>query len=75
MGGMTTTLIQAKSKAFKAIALLGSNAGGLDWGLNDHEKTYIDKPDRFSEDIEKLVYAKVWLRVYKNTFWDLAEIQ
>ena len=58
MGGMTTTLIQAKSKAFKAIALLGSNAGGLDWGLNDHEKTYIDKPDRFSEDIENLVYAK-----------------
>jgi pimeloyl-ACP methyl ester carboxylesterase len=58
MGGMTTTLIQAKSKSFKAIALLGSNAGGLDWGLNDHEKTYINKPDKFSEDIEKLVYAK-----------------
>lgn len=58
MGGMIVTLIQARYKTFEAIALLGSNAGGLDWGLNDHEKTYINKPERFSKDIKKLVYAK-----------------
>jgi len=32
MGGMTTTLIQAAHKPFKAIGLFGSSAGGLDWG-------------------------------------------
>ncbi len=58
MGGMTTTLIQDRHKLFKAIGLFGSSAGGLDWGLSEEEKTYIDKPDAFSRDIEHLTLAK-----------------
>jgi len=58
MGGMTTTLLQAKHRPFKAIGLFGSSAGGLDWGLTDEEKTYIDKPDDFARDLKKLTLAK-----------------
>jgi len=58
MGGMTTTLIQARSSLFSAMGLFGSSAGGLAWGLSDEEKTYIDKPDNFARDLEKLTLAK-----------------
>ena len=58
MGGMTTTLIQAAHKPFKAIGLFGSSAGGLDWGLSEEEKTYIEKPEKFSKDIKHLTLVK-----------------
>ena len=58
MGGMVTTLIQARHKPFKAIGLLGSSAGGLDWGLTEDEKTYIENPDAFARDLETLTLAK-----------------
>jgi len=58
MGGMTTTLLQAKHQPFKAIGLFGSSAGGLEWGLSDEEKTYINKPDDLARDLEKLTLAK-----------------
>jgi len=43
MGGMTTTLLQAKHHPFKAIGLFGSSAGGLEWGLSA-PKDYINSP-------------------------------
>jgi len=58
MGGMMITLLQAHMNPFKAIGLFGSNAGGLEWGLSDHEKTYIDKPEEFARDLEQLTLAK-----------------
>lgn len=58
MGGMTTTLIQARHRPFKAIGLFGSSAGGLEWGLSEEEKNYIDKPEAFARDLEKLTLAK-----------------
>ena len=58
MGGMVTTLVQAKHRPFKAIGLFGSSAGGLDWGLSDEEKKYIDKPDELARDLERLTLAK-----------------
>lgn len=58
MGGMTTTLIQARHNIYKAIALFGSSAGGLDWGLSDEEKLYINKPDELERDLEKLTIGK-----------------
>ena len=58
MGGMTTTLIQGAFQPFAAICLFGSSAGGLDWGLSDHEKEYIDQTDKIDADIEKLTLAK-----------------
>lgn len=58
MGGMMTTLVQARHTPFDGIALLGSSAGGLEWGLTDEEKTYIDDPFSFARDIEKLTLAK-----------------
>ena len=58
MGGMTITLMQGKHNIFDAIALLGSSAGGLDWGLTDAEKTYIDNPEELARDLEKLTLNK-----------------
>ena len=58
MGGMVTTLIQAKHRPFKALGLFGSSAGGLEWGLSDEEKAYIEKPDDFARDLEKLTLEK-----------------
>ena len=58
MGGMTTTLIQAKHRPFKAIGLFGSSAGGLEWGLSEEERAYIDKPKDFARDLEKLTLTK-----------------
>ena len=58
MGGMITTLIQARHKAFSGIALLGSSARGLDWGTTEEEKTYQDRPDELERDLEKLVLAR-----------------
>ncbi len=58
MGGMTTTLIQGLSNPYKAIALFGSSAGGLDWGLTEEEKYYIDKPDELKRDLESLSLSK-----------------
>ena len=58
MGGMMITLLNARLKAFQGLALLGSSAGGLEWGLSDKEKTYIDKPDDFARDIETLTLEK-----------------
>jgi len=58
MGGMTTTLLQSQHRPFKALALFGSSAGGLEWGLSDEEKIYIDKPDDLARDLEKLTLVK-----------------
>jgi pimeloyl-ACP methyl ester carboxylesterase len=58
MGGMMTTLMSYYQGMYTAIALFGSSAGGLDWGLSDEEKTYIDKPQDLSRDLEKLTLAK-----------------
>lgn len=58
MGGMMITLLQARHTPFKAIALLGSNAGGLEWGLTDDEKDYIDKADALARDLERLTLNK-----------------
>uniref|UniRef100_UPI003AA82A64 alpha/beta fold hydrolase n=1 Tax=Tritonibacter scottomollicae TaxID=483013 RepID=UPI003AA82A64 len=61
MGGMITVLTQARHRPFAGAALLGSSAGGLDWGLDDHEKTYIGKPDAVERDLEALVLRKFGL--------------
>ena len=54
MGGMMVTLMQSLGKPFDSLVLLGSNAGGLDWGLSEDEKAYINKPAEFARDLEKL---------------------
>ena len=58
MGGMISTMIQSRHGPYKALALLGSSAGGLDWGLTEAEKTYIEKPEDFLKDIESLTLNK-----------------
>lgn len=63
MGGMMVTLVQGAGAPFDALALMGSSAGGLEWGLDDHEKTYIDRMDAFTVDIEALT-----LRKFKSEF-------
>ena len=58
MGGMILVLMQARSKLFNQVALLGSSARGLDWGLDDHERSYVGKPDTIACDLEDLVKRK-----------------
>jgi pimeloyl-ACP methyl ester carboxylesterase len=58
MGGMMISLIHGRHTCFKAIALLGSSAGGLEWGLSEDEKAYIDKPEELERDLEKLTLGK-----------------
>jgi len=58
MGGMMLTLLHAYTKHFKAIGLFGSSAGGLDWGLTEDERVYIEKPIELEKNIESLTLAK-----------------
>lgn len=58
MGGMISTLLQAKHSPYAGLALLGSSAGGLDWGLTEEERKYIEKPEAFERDIEALTLTK-----------------
>jgi len=58
MGGMTITLMQGRHKPFKAIALLGSSAGGLDWGLTPEEQEYKYREADIERDLETLTLNK-----------------
>jgi len=58
MGGFIVTLMQARHNCFTALALLGSSAGGLDWGLTEEELLYKNDPDAVARDQEKLTLAK-----------------
>lgn len=58
MGGMMMMLMQGKYKPFTALGLFGSSAGGLDWGLSEEEKIYINQDIIFERDLESLSLAK-----------------
>jgi len=58
MGGMMVMLMQGNHSSFKALGLFGSSAGGLDWGLSEEEKKYINDEEAFKHDLEKLSLAK-----------------
>lgn len=58
MGGMMIMLMQGNHSPFKAIGLFGSSAGGLDWGLSEDEKKYINNEAGFARDLEALSLAK-----------------
>ena len=59
MGGMMITLINALMP-FDAICLIGSNAGGLDWGLQEEDMKFIEQPERLEKEMEAHV-----LRMFK----------
>lgn len=58
MGGMMIMLMQGAHGSFSGLGLFGSSAGGLDWGLSEHEKQYINQEANFKSDLEKLALAK-----------------
>ena len=58
MGGMMAMLMQGNHSSFKALGLFGSSAGGLDWGLSEEEKVYINDEGAFKRDLEALSLAK-----------------
>lgn len=58
MGGMMIMLMQGNHSPFKALGLFGSSAGGLDWGLSEDEKKYINDEESFARDLEALSLAK-----------------
>jgi pimeloyl-ACP methyl ester carboxylesterase len=58
MGGMVQTILQARHHLYERIVLLGSSARGLEWGLSEEEKAYIDGPDALEKDLEQLVLKR-----------------
>ena len=58
MGGMIATLVQAHHNPFQKLALLGSSAGGLDWGLTEEELVYKNDQDAIERDLEALTLGK-----------------
>ena len=58
LGGMMIMLMQGLHSPFTRLGLFGSSAGGLDWGLSEEEKAYINKPDEFAREIEVMSLAK-----------------
>lgn len=55
MGGMITVLLQARHRQFDRVALFGSSARGLDWGLSEDEKAYVGDGEALERDLEILV--------------------
>lgn len=62
MGGMMITLLNALLP-FDAICLLGSNAGGLDWGLQEADLDYVEQPEKLEKEMEPRV-----LEMFKAPF-------
>ncbi len=58
MGGMIATLVQARHSPFQKLALLGSSAGGLDWGLTEEELVYKNDQEAITRELETLTLAK-----------------
>lgn len=58
LGGMMIMLMQGLHAPFAGLGLFGSSAGGLDWGLSDEEKTYINKAEEFAHDLQAMSLAK-----------------
>ena len=58
MGGMLIILQQGRFADFAGIALLGSNAGGLDWALTDAERTYAGDEAAIERDLAALTTAR-----------------
>ncbi|MEM9704778.1 MAG: alpha/beta hydrolase [Pseudomonadota bacterium] len=58
MGGFMTALIQGGHSPYAAIALLGAHAGGLDWGLDENEKSYANRPDALEPVLVDLARKK-----------------
>ena len=58
LGGMMIMLMQGLHAPFTRLGLFGSSAGGLDWGLSDEEKAYINKPHAFARELEAMSLAK-----------------
>jgi pimeloyl-ACP methyl ester carboxylesterase len=58
MGGMLIILQQGRFADFAGVALLGSNAGGLDWALTDAERAYTSDEAEVERDLEALTGAR-----------------
>ncbi|MBC7520700.1 MAG: alpha/beta fold hydrolase [Sandarakinorhabdus sp.] len=58
MGGMLIVLQQGRFTDFAAVALLGSNAGGLDWALTDAERAYAGDEAAIERDLAALTTAR-----------------
>lgn len=58
MGGMLVVLQQGRFADFAGVALLGSNAGGLDWALTDAERTYAGDEAAIERDLAALTMAR-----------------
>jgi pimeloyl-ACP methyl ester carboxylesterase len=58
MGGMLIVLQQGRFADFAGVALLGSNAGGLDWALTEAERAYTGDESATERDLEALTKAR-----------------
>ncbi len=64
LGGMMSILTQSHLKqhqraiSHKAVLLIGSSAGGLEWGLSDAERPYLNDPDGLDANLENIVMSR-----------------
>jgi pimeloyl-ACP methyl ester carboxylesterase len=58
MGGMLIVLQQGRFADFAGVALLGANAGGLDWALTEAERAYTGDEAATERDLEALTKAR-----------------
>jgi pimeloyl-ACP methyl ester carboxylesterase len=58
MGGMLIILQQGRFTDFAGVALLGSNAGGLDWALTEAERAYTGDEAGVERDLEALTRTR-----------------
>ncbi|MFZ4689802.1 MAG: alpha/beta hydrolase [Polymorphobacter sp.] len=58
MGGMLIVLQQGRFADFAGVALLGSNAAGLDWALSDAERAYVGDEAAVTRDLPALTSAR-----------------
>ncbi|MDT0575203.1 alpha/beta hydrolase [Croceicoccus sp. F390] len=58
MGGMMIVLAQGHAHSFDAVCLMGSSAGGLDWGLDEHERQFVGHAQELERALPELVARK-----------------
>ena len=64
MGGMMSILTNSHLKkhfpdmAHHALLMIGSSAGGLEWGMTDAERPYVGQPDALEENLQDIVMER-----------------
>ena len=64
MGGMMSILTNSQLKghhpeaAHEALLMIGSSAGGLEWGMTDAERPYVGQPEALEDNLQSIVMER-----------------